>query len=83
MSETSVSGTVFWESRLKSVENLVFTQKLLCLVMNNPSNNFDKIGNSEMGQYFLRSVLEPFLKSGLTFAILQLLGNKLSLTERL
>ena len=25
----------------------------------------------------------PFLKSGLTFAILELLGNKLSLTERL
>ena len=29
-----------------------------------------------------RSVLEPFLKSGLIFAILQLLGNELSLTER-
>ena len=30
-----------------------------------------------------RSVLEPFLKSNLTFAILKLLGNKLSLIERL
>ena len=27
--------------------------------------------------------MEPFLKSGLTFAILQLLGNELSLIERL
>ena len=25
---------------LKSVENFAFTQKLLCLVMNNPLNNF-------------------------------------------
>ena len=29
------------------------------------------------------SGLEPFLKIGLTFAILQLLGNKFSLIERL
>ena len=29
------------------------------------------------------SVLEPFLKSGLTFTILQLLGNKIDLIERL
>ena len=42
MSETSVSGIVFSEARLKSVENFVFTQKLLCLV-------FDKMGSSEMG----------------------------------
>ena len=27
--------------------------------------------------------MEPFLKSGLTFAILQLLGNELSLIKRL
>ena len=36
-----------------------------------------------MGQYFGGSILEPFLESGLTFTILQLPGNELSLIERL
>ena len=40
----SVSGIVFLEATLKSVENSVFTQKPLCLVMNNPFNNFWQYG---------------------------------------
>ena len=39
-SRQSVSGIVFSETTLKYVENFVFTQKPLCLVMNNPFNNF-------------------------------------------
>ena len=45
MSDTSVSGIVFSETRLKYVEDFVFTQELLCLVMSNPVN-------SEMGWWF-------------------------------
>ena len=36
-----------------------------------------------MGRSFWGSVVEPFLKSSLTFATLQLLGNELSLIKRL
>ena len=43
-SRQSVSGIVFSETTLKSVENFVFTQKPLCLVMNNPFNNFWQYG---------------------------------------
>ena len=41
------------------------------------------MGRIEIGQEFWGSVLESVLKSGLTSAILQLLGKELSLIERL
>ena len=62
MSETSVSGIVFPETRLKSVENFVSTQKLMCVVMNNSLNNFDKMGSSKMGTVVLRISFGAFFK---------------------
>ena len=39
------------------------------------SSTFDISGRREIGQEFLGSVLEPFLKSGFNFAILHASGN--------
>ena len=47
------------------------------------STIFDKSKSSEIGLQFGGSVLELFLESGLTYAVLQILGNQLNLTERL
>ena len=73
MSKTSVSGIVFLETRLKSVEKFVFTKKLLGLVMNNPSKNFWWDGEKWNGAVVLR------VKFGGKFT----LGGELSLIERL
>ena len=55
---------------------------MLCLSRNSTicsctilSSTFDISRRREIGRQFLGSVLEPFLKSGLNFAILQALGN--------
>lgn len=79
--ETSVSRIVFCKTRLTSIRNFLFTQKLLRFVI--LSTIFDKSKSSEIGLQFWGSVLELFLESGLTYAVLQILGNQLSLTERL
>ena len=55
---------------------------MLCLSINSVlcscitlSRILDISGRSEIGQYFLGSVLVPLLKSGLNFPILQASGN--------
>ena len=73
MSKTSVSGIVFLETRLKSVEKFVFTKKLLGLVMNNLSKNFWWDGEKWNGAVVLR------VNFGGEFT----LGGELSLIERL
>ena len=73
MSKTSVSGIVFLETRLKSVEKFVSTKKLLGLVMNNPSKNFWWDGEKWNGAVVLR------VNFGGEFT----LGGELSLIERL
>ena len=68
MSETSVSGIVFLETRLKSVGNILFLLKNSCvwprIIL---SIIFDKMGSGEMGRKFSGSVLESFLKKWFDF----------------
>ena len=67
MSETSVTGIAFSETRLKSVENFVFTLKLLCVVMNNPFNNFWWDGEYWNGAIVFRVSFGAFFKKQFDF----------------
>ena len=67
MSKTSVSWIVFLKTRLKSVDNLVFTQKLLCLVINNPFHNSWSDEEYWNGVVVLRVSFGAFLKKQFDF----------------
>ena len=64
MSEPSDNRIVSLKIGLRSVENFVFTQRFLCLVMNNPFNNIWKGGEKKNSVVF-RVSFGAFLKSNL------------------
>ena len=68
---------------MKSVENFVLTQKLLCFAMNSPFDNFWYQGQKWNRAVTLRIYLTLFFEKWFNLWILQLLGKELSLIEKL